>query len=129
MRLVFRCLEGQLPLSAADRLLAGWEIAACNLARLRSRLWEQAFESGLTVGQFREAGRLAPGLGQLIGDQPLLNDPDRLSEMQKETPDDIARWKGRLQLPDARKCPACGEGFLARPGEKGIPVELGEQKA
>jgi hypothetical protein len=119
-RLIFRSLQGQLPLSAADRLLAGWDSA--DRARLRSRLWEQAFESGLTVGQLREAGRLAPALGQLIGEKPVLNDPDRLSEMQKETPDDIVRWKERLTLTDVRRCAACGERFLARPGEKGIAL-------
>lgn len=128
-RLIFRCLEGQLPLSAADRLLGPWEIAAETRARLRSRIWEQASESGLTVGPLREAGRLAPALGLLIGEQPLLNDPNRVAEMRKETPEDIAGWKERLQLPDARRCPACGERFLARPGEKGIAVDGGGRKA
>jgi hypothetical protein len=88
-RLLVRCLEGALPLSLADRLLADWDSALWtpgNRARLRVLLCKLAFADDLNVAQLREAGRLAPALGQLLGERELLLDLQRLHALRSARP-------------------------------------------
>jgi len=67
---VDRCFSGQLPLAYAEGVLAGgrnggWRPA--DLARLRVRLCDSAFEAGFELRDLIEAGETAPALGEVLG--------------------------------------------------------------
>jgi hypothetical protein len=64
-----RCLEGELPLSFAQELLADWESTwwtPGNLARLRVLLCDHAYAVGLEVGDLLQAGVAVPPLGSVL---------------------------------------------------------------
>src|SRR5262249_23568981 len=76
-----RSLEGELPLAFAERLLANWETnwwTTGNLARLRVRLCERAFEAGLEVRDLLEFGQTAPALGDVLD----IHQPQRLAQLR-----------------------------------------------
>ncbi len=69
-RWVGRCFEGKLPLSFAQRLLEEWATGwwtVGQVARLRARLCDRAFEAGFEVQGLLDAGNNAPALGAVLG--------------------------------------------------------------
>jgi hypothetical protein len=98
-RQIHRCLTGVLPLTFADRLLTGWKtdwLTPGNRARLRAVVCRQAFENDLDVADLLEAGRLAPGLGQLLAVQQA---------------DDLAALRHLWSLKTSQPWERCGEAF------------------
>lgn len=78
---VSRCFAGKLPLTFADRLLAGWTEAwrtRLNLTRLRVMLLDRAFEAGFEVRDLLAAGQTAPVLGSVLG----TDDPGELARLR-----------------------------------------------
>ena len=66
---IARCFDGRLPLTYAERLLAGWSSewwTRGNLVRLRVLLCDRAFEAGFEVRNLLDAGRTAPALGDVL---------------------------------------------------------------
>jgi uncharacterized C2H2 Zn-finger protein len=98
-RQIHRCLSGALPLTFADRLLTGWQsdwLTTGNRARLRILVCRQAFESDLGVADLLEAGRLAPGFGQMLAVQHA---------------DDLAALRHLWSLKTSQPWERCGEAF------------------
>jgi hypothetical protein len=66
---VERCFRGRLPLAYADGLLEGClkgNRSRAELARLRVRLCEIAFEAGFELRNLIEAARTSPALGEIL---------------------------------------------------------------
>ena len=98
-RQISRCLEGNLPLAVAERMLMNWEgrwWTAGNLARLRVLVAARAFDAGFEVAELVEAGQLAPALGDVLD----LDNPDALACLR-------LLWSARANRPWAH----CGEAF------------------
>jgi hypothetical protein len=67
---VARCFEGKLPLTFAQKMLEDWATTwwtAGQVARLRARLCDRAFEDGFEVQSLLDAGNTAPALGSVLG--------------------------------------------------------------
>jgi uncharacterized C2H2 Zn-finger protein len=104
-----RCIEGELPLSAAAGLLEHWRRdrpGRADRARMRAMLCEQACESGLGVWDIVELGRAYPPLGSAL----VTDDVDGLARL-------CFVWEQRLIRPWQPCGPAATVFELARNAE------------
>ena len=80
-RWVALAFEGRIPLSFVQALLADWRAdfwTAGQLARLRLRVLDRAFEAGFEVQGLLDAGQNAPALGAVMG----IDAPRRLAALR-----------------------------------------------
>lgn len=111
---VRRCLEGELPLSAAAGLLEQWRHdrpTRAERARVRALLCEQAFESSLGVWDIVELGRAYPALGEVFR----TDDVDGLARL-------CFVWEQRLIRPWQSCGPAATVFELARNAPLAVEV-------
>jgi hypothetical protein len=78
---IARAFDGRMPLSFAEHLFADWQTdfwTPGQLARLRLRVLDRAFEAGFEVQGLLDAGQNAPALGEVLG----VDAPRRLAALR-----------------------------------------------
>jgi hypothetical protein len=98
---VARCFDGRLALAYADKLLSAWPRdwrTRANLARLRVRLLDRAFEAGFEVRDLLAVGQSAPELGRVLG---------------TDDPGEVARLRLLWSLRPRRPWDRCGDAETA----------------
>jgi hypothetical protein len=111
---VGNCLSGSLPLAVAERLLEEWESkhwTRGQLARLRVLIADRAFALGWTVIDLVELGRVAPALGEVLGNE----DEAGLARLR-------LLWTMRSSRPWVRTGPAVPVFELAQQAATGVPL-------